>query len=129
MPLAHPHPIFGYAYGRKHNPPVISGSWVYIKDLDTSAITSGTTDVSGAYVINVQNIASGNSELLHIYIPNNTYQLKRLDITGPAQQQDLYYNASSNLILLDTYECVGNNVYLDTDKKTTDLYIRTLNYD
>jgi len=86
MSLEHPYYVYGRAQDDGSD---ITSTWVYAKNTGSS---SGQTDGSGYYYINLQNITN-DGESVSVYFDHNDIRNQKsfvVDISGPAKELNFY---------------------------------------
>jgi len=128
--LDNPLPVYGLLYEDKHNAHPISGSWIYISDIDNpqGSASGQTSSRSAKYQIDIQNICDSGNYIV-VSHNDNVYKMLKVITGGPPLRMDLYNNINVvGNIAIDTYSTTDGdeiNTYIDLDQYSTKCYIRT----
>ena len=96
MTLEFPYPVLVTLYDNRIDNNTQDNIWVYARDMTTYvALVSSQTetgDDSGKTVVDIQNAASTNGDIIRMYIPGYSMEEFILDTSTTYRGVDLYYN-------------------------------------
>jgi len=127
MTLPFPYPVYGYI--QDSNGELISGAMVMLEDTSPS---SSTSDSSGKYVINIQNIAGiGNTLTIKAEYYGEKYDDSWVvSVTAPAKRLDIKLKEARYVgpIAINSSRNVNNSLYiLGTNSQYS--WLKTIEYD